>query len=103
MSMIDNVCGHAQYALVRDVGEHKDRTNGGIYIPDTAQKPTWHEVLSVGPNMKAGYTAKDGTVKPLAPGDRIQFHQGVKVAIDGKDYIAVPENNIMLVLPKESL
>jgi len=101
--MIEKVCGHAQYVLVADSRDAREKTEGGLIIPDSAKKTEWFKVVSVGPDCTKGYTASDGTKKSLKPGDRVQFYQGVNVDIDGVRYQAVPENNVMIVLPGENL
>jgi len=101
--MIDQVAGYASYALVADSGERREKSEGGIIIPDSAKKTEWFKIVAVGSECNKGYVAADGSKKMLKKGDRIQFFQGVNVDIDGVRYQAVPENNIMIVLPGEAL
>lgn len=99
---IDQVCASAMYVLIEDTKITRDKTDGGLIIPDSAKKTEWFRVLSVGPECTKGYTGRDGEKKMLKPGDRIQFFQGVNIDIEGNRYQAVPENNVMVVWPKEA-
>ena len=86
------------HVLVRRV-EEKERSSGGIIIPDTAQeKPTEGEVVAVGP----GSRNEDGKITPLdvKPGDRVLFGKwsGTEVKIDGEDLMIMKESDIMGVI-----
>jgi chaperonin GroES len=64
--------------------EQKDKTPGGIIIPDTAQeKPSEGVVVSVG----SGVSGKDGKIVPLdiQSGDKVLFGKwsGTEIKIDG--------------------
>ncbi len=99
---IEQVCAHTMYVLVEDTKIVREKTDGGLIIPDSAKKTEWFKILSVGPECIKGYTGRDGEKKMLKSGDRIQFFQGVNVDIEGIRYMAVPENNVMVVWPKEA-
>jgi len=99
---IDQVCAHTMYVLIEDTKDAREKTEGGLHIPDSAKKTEWFRIVSVGPECLKGYTGRDGEKKMLKPGDRIQFFQGVNVDIEGTRYQAVPENNVMIVWPKEA-
>ena len=84
--------------VVRRV-EAKEKTAGGIIIPDTAkEKPQEGEVVSVGPG------ARDEAGKLVAldvkKGDRVLFGKwsGTEVKIDGQDLLIMKESDIMGVI-----
>ena len=77
----------------------KEKTEGGIIIPDTAkEKPSEGEVISVGP----GGRDEAGKLIPidLKTGDRVLFGKwsGTEVKIAGSDYLIMKESDIMGVL-----
>lgn len=72
----------------------EERTAGGLIIPDTAkEKPLRGEVIAVGPGKK-DYTM---TVKP---GDTVLYgkYAGQELQYEGKDYLIVKEEDILIVL-----
>ena len=84
--------------LVRRI-EAKEKTAGGIIIPDTAkEKPMEGEVVAVGPG------ARDDTGKlvelAVTAGDRILFGKwsGTEVRIDGEDLLIMKENDILGII-----
>ena len=84
--------------LVRRI-EQKDKTAGGIIIPDTAkEKPQEGEVIAAG----SGVRGEDGKVHPLdvKAGDRILFGKwsGSEVKIDGEELIIMKESDILGIL-----
>lgn len=84
--------------LIRRV-EAKDKTTGGIIIPDTAQeKPMEGEIVAVGP----GARNEKGEVVPLEvkAGNRILFGKwsGSEIKLDGEDLLIVSESNIIGVI-----
>jgi chaperonin GroES len=86
--------------LVRRV-EPEVKTDGGIFIPDTAQeKPTEGEVVAVGPGMRD----EEGKAHPLdvRSGDRVLFGKwsGTEVRLDGEDLMIMKETDIMGVLDR---
>ena len=81
--------------LVRRV-EEKERTAGGIIIPDTAkEKPMEGEVLAVGP----GSRNDKGDLIPLdlKIGDRVLFGKwsGTETRIDGEELLIMKESDII--------
>jgi len=79
--------------------EEKEKTIGGIIIPDTAkEKPMEGEVVAIG----NGTTNDSGTVLPLTVkiGDRILFGKwsGTEIKLDNVDYIVMKESDIMGIL-----
>ena len=74
----------------------KEKTAGGIIIPDTAkEKPSEGEVVAVGP----GARNEKGVITPIdiVPGDRVLFGKwsGTEVKIDGEDLMIMKESDIM--------
>lgn len=79
--------------------EEKEKTIGGIIIPDTAkEKPMEGEVVAVG----QGSINDSGNTLPLTVkvGDRILFGKwsGTEVKLDSVDYIVMKESDIMGIL-----
>ena len=84
--------------LIRRI-EGKERTVGGIIIPDTAkEKPMEGEVIAIG----SGARGEDGQVHPLdvKKGDRILFGKwtGTEVMMDGEELLIMKESDIMGVI-----
>lgn len=87
----------------------KDKTAGGLIIPDTAkEKPVEGKVLAVGkgrweaPEKKPGTktTGKEEKVfKPtvLKPGDQVLYEKygTTKVELDGKEVVLVHETDVL--------
>ena len=79
--------------------EEKQKSAGGIIIPDTAkEKPQEGKVVEAGP----GKVDDSGKRIPIQvkKGDRILFskYAGNDVKIDGKEYIFMREDDILCVL-----
>ena len=79
--------------------EAKEKSAGGIIIPDTAkEKPSQGEVIAVGPG------GRDDNGKLIAidlkAGDRVLFGKwsGTEVKIDGVEYLIMKESDIMGVI-----
>ena len=73
--------------LVKPV-EGKDKTTGGIYIPDTAKEKLHEaEVIAI---------AEDATDE-LVAGDHIIYkeYSGTEVNIKGEDYVLLTEDDIL--------
>ena len=68
--------------------EAKEKTSGGVYIPDTAK-----EKLQEG---KVVAVAKDATDE-VAVGDHIVYKEfgGTEVKIEGEDYILLTEDDLL--------
>ncbi len=84
--------------LIRRI-DGKERTAGGIIIPDTVkEKPMEGEVVAVG----SGARGEDGVVHALdvKKGDRILFGKwsGTEVQIDGEELLIMKETDIMGVI-----
>ena len=84
--------------LVRRL-EQKEKTAGGIIIPDTAkEKPMEGEVVAVG----SGLRNEQGQVTPLdvKAGDRILFSKwsGTEVQMDGEELLVMKESDIMGII-----
>jgi chaperonin GroES len=84
--------------VVRRVDPER-KTEGGIFIPDTAQvKPTEGAVVAVGP----GARSEDGKIYPLdvEVGDRVLFGKwsGTEIKIDGEELIIINESDLMGVV-----
>ena len=81
--------------------EEKEKTKGGIIIPDTAkEKPMEGKVIAVG----KGKILEDGKIHPLdvKAGDRVLFgkYAGTEVKIDGEEHLIVREDDILGVIEK---
>lgn len=79
--------------------EEKQKTTGGIIIPDTAkEKPQEGKVVSVGP----GKVSEDGKRVPLEvkAGDRVLFskYAGTEMKIDGVEHVFMREDDILGVM-----
>lgn len=74
--------------ILVELFEAKDKTSGGIYIPDTAKERLQEgEVIAV---------AKDATDE-VAVGDRVIYKElaGTEVKIEGQDYILLTEDDLL--------
>jgi len=81
--------------------EEKEKTTGGIIIPDTAkEKPQEGKVAAVGP----GKWDENGKRIPLEikKGDRILFgkYAGNEVKIDGVEHLIMREDDILGIMEK---
>ena len=80
--------------------EAEDTTKGGILLPDTAkEKPKEGKIIALG----EGKLLKDGTTRvsfQVKKNDRILFssYAGTEVTIDGKEYLIMPEEDILAVV-----
>ena len=79
--------------------EPEDITSGGIVLPDSAkEKPQEGKVISVG----VGHQTESGKVVPFSvkKGSRVIFssYAGTEVRIDGKDYLVMPEEDILAII-----
>jgi chaperonin GroES len=81
--------------------ESREKTAGGIIIPDTAkEKPQEGEIVAAGPgarNERGELVALD-----VKAGDRILFGKwsGTEVKIDGEDLLIMKESDILGVIEK---
>ena len=96
------------WALI-EPSEAKEKTTGGLFIPDTAkEKPVEGKVLAVGkgrwetPEKKWGSKPKkkkEKVFKPtvLKPGDQILYEKygTTQVDLDGKELVLVRESDVL--------
>lgn len=96
------------WALI-EPSESKERTAGGLFIPDTAkEKPVEGKVLAVGKGRwETQEKRRDGKPKEkeekvfkptvLKPGDQIVYQQyaSTKIELDGKELVLVRESNVL--------
>jgi chaperonin GroES len=78
--------------------EEVQKTEGGIYLPETAKEaPQWGVVVRVG----TGKVLDNGDVRPLTlkEGDKIIFgkYSGSKVKIGAEEYLFMKEEDILAV------
>jgi chaperonin GroES len=102
------------WALI-EPAEAKEKTTGGMFIPDTAkEKPVEGKVLAVGkgrwetPEKKSGSRPKrtgekeKKVFKPtvLKPGDQVLYEKygTTEVDLDGKDLVLVRESDVLGLL-----
>lgn len=81
--------------------EEKERTKGGIIIPETAkEKPSEGLVVAVG----KGKVMDDGSQRALdvKKDDRILFskYAGTEVKIEGDEYLIMREDDVLGVIEK---
>ncbi len=79
--------------------EFEDRTEGGIYLPDSAKnKPTRGVVVSIGD----GRLLDDGSRAPLQvkPGDRVLFtsYAGETIEIGDEEFLLMGEGELLAVI-----
>ena len=77
----------------------KDKTSGGIILPDNArEKPQEAKVLAVG----SGKTLGNGKVVPpeLKTGDTVLFgkYSGNEVKLDGKEFLIIQQDDVLAVI-----
>ncbi len=85
--------------VVIEVLEAKEKTKGGIVLPDTAkEKPQEGKVVAAG----KGKLADDGKIVPLEvkAGDKVLYgkYSGTEVNIDEKEYLIVKEEDILALV-----
>jgi len=79
----------------------EDRTQGGLFIPDSAkEKPAEGEVIAVG----NGKFLEDGKQRPLdvKKGDRVLFgkYSGNEIKLDGLEHLILREDEILGIIEK---
>ncbi len=79
--------------------EEKERTKGGIVLPDTAkEKPQEGEIVAVG----EGRRTEDGKVVPLSlkVGDRVLYgkYSGTEITVDDQEYLIMREEDVLAVV-----
>ncbi len=85
--------------IVIEVLEAKEKTKGGIVLPDSAkEKPQEGKVVAVG----KGKVSDDGKVIPLEVkvGDKILYgkYSGAEVTLDEKEYLIIKEEDVLAVV-----
>ena len=85
--------------LVIVADQAEERTDAGIYLPDSAQeKPMHGKVVAVGP----GKANDDGERTPLAVsvGDTVVYgkYAGTEVELDDENYVVIRENELLAIL-----
>ena len=85
--------------LLVEVLKAKDRTKGGIVLPDTAkEKPQEATVIAVG----SGRVSDDGKKIPLEvkKGDTILFgkYTGTEITVDDKEYLILKEEDVLAIV-----
>lgn len=85
--------------ILVEVLEAKDRTKGGIVLPDTAkEKPQEARVIAVG----KGKVSEEGKVIPLEvkAGDKILFgkYSGAEITVDDKEYLILKEEDVLAIV-----
>ena len=79
--------------------EAREKTKGGIVLPDTAkEKPQEAEVIAVG----KGKISDDGKLIPpeVKAGDKILFgkYSGTEITVDENDYLILKEEDILAIV-----
>ena len=79
--------------------EEKERTKGGIVIPDTAkEKPHEGKVIAVGEGKKND----DGKLIPLIlkVGDKVLYgkYSGTEITVNEEDYLIMREDDVVAIL-----
>jgi len=79
--------------------EEKEKTTGGIIIPDTAkEKPMQGKVIAVG---KGKVTENGQVIAPdVKEGDRILFtkYAGTEVKIEQKEHLIIREDDVLGII-----
>jgi chaperonin GroES len=88
----------ADRVVVKPSGE-KERTKGGIVLPDTAkEKPQEGEIVAVGPGKKSD----DGKTIPLSVkvGDKVLYgkYSGTEITIDDEEYLIIREDDVLAII-----
>ncbi|MFH1767532.1 MAG: co-chaperone GroES [Candidatus Omnitrophota bacterium] len=79
--------------------EEKERTKGGIVIPDTAkEKPQEGKVVAVGEGKKSD----EGKLIPLTvkAGDRVLYgkYSGTEITVDDEEYLIMREEDVFAII-----
>ncbi|MCB0645691.1 MAG: co-chaperone GroES [Saprospiraceae bacterium] len=71
-----------------------EKTNGGIFLPDTAkEKPQKGTVIAVGPG-------KEGNKMTVKKGDTVLYgkYSGQEISYNGEDLLIMREDDILVIL-----
>jgi len=84
--------------LLVEVLEAKEKTKGGIVLPDTAkEKPQEAKVIAAGKGK-----VQDGKTVPLEvkTGDKILFgkYTGTEITVDDKEFLILKEEDVLAVV-----
>ncbi len=79
--------------------EEKERTKGGIVLPDTAkERPQEGEIVAVGEGKKTD----DGKVIALTlkVGDKVLYgkYSGTEITVDGEEYLIMREEDVLAII-----
>jgi len=94
-----------EWVLVERVEEKRERTPGGVFIPETARDSTLKSqrgrVVAVGPGKVDEQTCQYLPVH-VSVGQEILFgrFQGAEVEVDGKPYTILRETDIYAVIER---
>ena len=85
--------------VVVEALEAKEKTKGGIVLPDTAkEKPQEGKVVAAG----NGKVTEDGKTVPweVKVGDKILYgkYSGTEVNIDEKEYLIIKEEDVLAIV-----
>lgn len=85
--------------IMVEVLEAKDKTKGGIVLPDSAkEKPQEAKVIAVG----KGKVSEDGKLVPmeLKAGDKILFgkYTGTEITVDDTEYLILKEEDVLAII-----
>jgi len=85
--------------ILVEVLEAKEKTKGGIVLPDTAkEKPQEAKVVAVG----KGKVSDEGKTIPLEvkAGDKILFgkYSGTEITVDDKEYLILKEEDVVAII-----
>ena len=85
--------------LLVEVLKAKDKTKGGIVLPDTAkEKPQEAKVIAAG----SGRVSDDGKKIPLEvkKNDTILFgkYTGTEITVDDKEYLILKEEDVLAIV-----
>jgi chaperonin GroES len=79
--------------------EEKEKTKGGIVLPDTAkEKPQEGEIIAVGQGKKN----EEGKVLSLSlnVGEKVLYgkYSGTEISLDGDDFLIMREEDVLAVI-----
>jgi len=79
--------------------EEKEKTKGGIVLPDTAkEKPQEGKIVAVGEGKKTD----DGKTIPLSLkiGDKVLYgkYSGTEITVDGEEHLIIREEDILAIV-----
>ena len=85
--------------ILVEVLEAKDKTKGGIVLPDSAkEKPQEAKVVAVG----KGKISESGNKVPLElkTGDKILFgkYSGTEITVNDKEYLILKEEDVLAIV-----